>query len=131
MKLLTKQTDYAVRALGYLAGRRGAWIPSGDIARAERIPAAFLRRIMQALIKEGIVTAREGKHGGVSLAAAPTAIHLVRIMELFQGQVSLSDCVVQRDLCPNRATCKLRKKILHAERRLLDDISTTRLSDLI
>lgn len=131
MKLLTKQTDYAVRALGYLAGRRGEWIPSGEIARAECISPSFLRRIMRPLIKEGIVAAREGKRGGVTLAAAPSAVRLVRIMELFQGRVSLSDCVVQKNLCPNRATCKLRKKILHAERRLLDDIRNTRLSDLL
>lgn len=130
MKLLTKQTDYAVRALGYLAGRRGIWVPSGEIARAERIPDAFLRRIMRVLIKEGIVAAREGKRGGVTLASAPSSVRLTRLIELFQGPVTFSECVVQKKLCPNRATCALRKILLRAEGRLVDDIKNTRLSDL-
>ncbi|MCX5778454.1 MAG: Rrf2 family transcriptional regulator [Elusimicrobia bacterium] len=131
MKLITKQTDYAVRALGYLSGRGDTFISSSEIARAENIPASFLRRIMQVLIKAGIVAAREGKNGGVRLAVNPATVRMIQLIELFQGKIELSDCMVRKDICPNRRTCALRTKIQQAERRLFQDIGKTRLSELI
>jgi Rrf2 family protein len=131
MKLLTKRTDYAVRALGYLATHTGQYIASDVIARAENIPSSFLRRVIAILIKEGIVAAKEGKNGGVQLAVQPAAITIVDLMEMFQGKIELSECMVRKDICPNRRSCMLRRKILEAEQRLIKDIEGIRLSDLI
>ena len=55
MKLLTKETDYAVRALVYLAANRDRFVSSREISKEEEIPLPYLRRILQKLREEKIV----------------------------------------------------------------------------
>lgn len=131
MKLITKNTDYAVRALAYLAAHRERFIASDEIAAREKIPAYFLRRVVNTLIKKGILDSKEGKNGGVRLAADPCRITVIGLIKTFQGGIQLSDCMVRKNICPNRSRCLLRKKVLKAERQLSLEIGKIRLSDLI
>ena len=62
MKLLTKNTDYAVRALLHLARRKKEFVSSREISREEKIPLHYLRRILQKLKEEKLVSAREVEH---------------------------------------------------------------------
>ena len=115
MKLFTKQSDYAVRAIVSLARASGAYRSSREIAREERIPLPFLRRILQTLAQHGVVEAREGAAGGVRLARSPRVIRLSDIITHFQGPVQLSECLFHKRLCQNRATCVLRHRIVAIE----------------
>ena len=63
MKLITKNTDYAVRALIYLTRTGEQFVPSREIAEKEGIPLTFLRRIIQELAREGLLETREGRRG--------------------------------------------------------------------
>jgi Rrf2 family protein len=118
MKLLTKESDYAARALLYLAQHRDAYVSTRAIARSEEIPEYFLKRIIQTLIKEGLLDAREGAAGGVSLVRDPATIRISDIIALFQGGIQLSECMFRKKMCPNRARCVLRKRVLAAQAKL-------------
>jgi len=111
MKLLTKDTDYAVRAIVHLARHNDGYIPSREIAAAEGIPLQFLRRILHDLAQAGLVTSREGVAGGVRLHARPRDIRVSDIIRIFQGDIELADCMFRRRICANRAKCVLRKRI--------------------
>ena len=73
MKVLTKDTDYAVRAMMVLAQNHGRRVSSRKISEMQEIPYQFLRRIVQKLAKEGFVETREGSGGGVKLAGMSRA----------------------------------------------------------
>lgn len=111
MRLVTKETDYAIRALLSLARTRDAFVPSAGLSAADGIPLQFLRRILQRLIRAGLVTSREGVAGGIRLARDPSRIKVLDVMRLFQGEVQVSECMFRRKLCANRGTCVLRKRL--------------------
>ncbi len=111
MKLLTKDTDYAVRAIVHLARNTGAYRSSREIALAEGIPLQFLRAILQRLRKAGLVVSREGAAGGVKLDARPEDITVSDIIKIFQGEIRLSECMFRKRLCAHRSTCILRARI--------------------
>lgn len=115
MKLVTKQTDYAVRALLHLARADGRYVSARALAQAERIPLAFLRRILQTLAGAGWVTTREGVGGGVRLAMSPRRIRLSDVIQLMQGPLQLTECLFRKRLCHNRSQCVLRHRILRIE----------------
>ncbi len=133
MKLLTKNSDYAVRALLHLATRkpRGDFIPSRAIAEQGAIPEHFLRRILRTLIKADYIEAREGIKGGVRLARKPDKIALSGILELFQGRIQLSECLFRRKVCPNRADCVLRHRIKSVEDLVTREFSRITIADLV
>ncbi|WP_041463894.1 RrF2 family transcriptional regulator [Pelodictyon luteolum] len=115
MKVLNKNTDYAVRALLSLAGSQGVYLSAKTIATEQDIPYQFLRRLLQELIRHRLVVSREGASGGFKLDRDPDGIALRELIEIFQGPVQVSECLFRKKLCGNRARCVLRHQILRIE----------------
>ncbi|UZJ38964.1 MULTISPECIES: Rrf2 family transcriptional regulator [unclassified Prosthecochloris] len=134
MRVLTKNTDYAVRALLVLGAHEGEYVSARKISEEQGIPYQFLRRILQDLCRHGLVHAKEGAHGGVMLDREPESIRIKEVIEIFQGKIELSECMFRKQLCSNRANCVLRHEILRIEQmvnrefegitigKLLDDL---------
>ncbi|MFH1219996.1 MAG: Rrf2 family transcriptional regulator [Candidatus Eisenbacteria bacterium] len=131
MRLITKETDYAIRAAINLARKPGAFVSSAEISQEEGIPLQFLRRILQRLIREGLVTSREGVAGGIRLKSKPEKIRVLDLVRAFQGEIELSGCMFRRQMCANRATCVLRKRIKTIERGLVEQFGNISIADLL
>ncbi|UZJ40946.1 Rrf2 family transcriptional regulator [Prosthecochloris sp. SCSIO W1101] len=115
MRVLTKNTDYAVRALLVLGAHEGEYVSARKISQEQGIPYQFLRRILQDLCRHGLVQTKEGVHGGVMLDREPEHIRIKDVIEIFQGKIELSECMFRKQLCSNRANCVLRHEILRIE----------------
>lgn len=123
MRLITKNTDYAMRALVLLARTRERLVSVREIAGELGISLAFLRGILQVLNTHGILASSKGKGGGFRLAKPPAQILLADLVAIFQGGLTLRHCLVQAQACPNLGTCLLHTRLLEAERRLQDEIA--------
>jgi len=115
MKLLTKDTDYAIRALLVLARNQKEHVSAREISKTEKIPYSFMRKILLLLYKSGYVDSKEGGKGGFKLKKKPSKISVVDLINLFQGNVQFSECMFRNKICHNRATCVLRKNINRIE----------------
>ncbi len=125
MKLLTKNTDYAVRALLVLAFQE-KYVPAKKIAELQGIPYQFLRGILQQLAHNELVETKLGPTGGVKLLVKPNDIKLSDLIEIFQGGIEFSDCLFRNKICQNRPKCVLRKELLRLEdivKKEFDDIT--------
>ena len=131
MKLLTKNTDYATRALLHLAKHQGDWIPSRRIAETEGIPLTFVRQILGVLVREGLVRSREGAEGGLQLCKDPAQVPLLEVIRLFQGEVEIAACLFHHEICPNRATCVLRRRIEVIRRAVEEQFGAITLASLL
>ncbi|MFH1037642.1 MAG: Rrf2 family transcriptional regulator [PVC group bacterium] len=131
MKLLTKNTDYAVRALICLAREKGRYVSSREIAEREKIPLSYLRRLLQDLAREGLVSSREGAGGGVRLAGDPGRIELIRLIGIFQGKLDLAECLFRNHVCPNRSRCPLRRQLKKIEENVLADLAGITIGGLV
>ncbi|NTV02185.1 MAG: Rrf2 family transcriptional regulator [Chlorobiaceae bacterium] len=123
MKVLNKHSDYALRALIALGMEPGVRKSAKALSEAQGIPYQFLRRILQELIRSGLVSSKEGAGGGVALARAPDEIRVSDVIEIFQGPVQVSECMFRRQLCSNRANCVLRHEIMRIEQVVNDEFS--------
>ena len=131
MKLLTKKTDYTIRALLYLTMNPYNFVSSKTISEVDKIPLQFLRRILQTLTKENFVISKEGISGGVKLKKDPYKIKLTKLMEIFQGNVKFTDCLLRKKLCHNRSKCVLRKRIKKVENKVIDELKNITIGTLI
>lgn len=131
MKLITRNTDYAVRALAYMAGKDGKMISTTELVKALKIPRQFLRSILQKLGREGLVKSYKGIGGGFKLAKRPSSIYIKEVAEVFQGAFSLNECFLGKSICPNRKCCILKKKIDSIERHVVSEISAISIADLL
>ena len=131
MKLVTRDTDYALRALAEIASSESRLVSAAGLVEKVKIPHPFLRKILQILNKKGILKSTKGKSGGFSLAAEPKDIYLLRLMEIFQGKFKLNECLFKRKLCPERFVCPLRKKISNIERYVISELKNVTLASLL
>lgn len=131
MKLLTRDTDYAVRALCCIAGRKGEIVPVSELVEKLKIPGPFLRKLLQILNKKGILKSYKGKGGGFKLAAAPDRIFLIDLMEIFQGPVKLNECMFKKRICPSVRICPLKRKLNSIERYVLAELKFITIASLL
>jgi len=131
MKLLTKNTDYAIRAIMYLAENRECYISSREIAEAEHISIPFVRRILQELTKGGLVETKEGVSGGLKLKKAPKDIAITDVIKIIQGDIQLTECMFQKRLCENRNICVLRNRIKNIEAKVIAEFSDITIKTLL
>jgi len=131
MKIMTRDTDYAVRALCYIAGKKEGVIPVSDLVEALEIPRPFLRKLLQTLQKEGLLESYKGKGGGFVLKATPRNISLLDLIEIFQGPVQINEHIFKKEKCYHTNTCKLKKRIDIAQRHFIEELKSINIAQLI
>jgi len=119
MKLITRDTDYAIRAICFMAKQKKKIVSVLELVKALKIPRPFLRKILQILNKKGLLKSYKGKGGGFALAYPPRDLYLMDLIEVFQGPFSLNECFFKKDSCPNTRSCRLKKKIDLIEKDVL------------
>lgn len=115
MKVLTKNTDYAIRALLALAAKKGSYVSARSIATEHDIPYQFLRGLLQEMIRHDLIVSKEGVQGGFMMKKDPDTISVTQLIEIFQGKVQMSECMFRKQICGNRARCVLRHEIMRIE----------------
>ncbi len=122
---ITRQADYAVRAIYYLTtlgpDSRAA---TSKIAAEQHIPASFLAKIVSQLSVAGLLKTSRGARGGVSLARSPKDISLLDIVEAIDGPIKLNECVGDGS-CAFHDECPMRPIWCDAQNDLVERLSTT------
>src|SRR3990167_7626738 len=111
MKLITRNTDYAVKALRYICRNKGKITSVKDLTYELDIPRPFLRKILQILNKKKLLKSFKGRGGGFMLSSSPEKIFLIDLIEVFQGPFMLNECIFKKEICSNRYNCALKRKI--------------------
>lgn len=104
---ITRQTDYAIRCVLYLAEHPDEVKVVDEIAKAKSIPKVFLAKILQRLSKAGIVRSYRGVKGGFELAKRPKYITILDIIEAIEGPVAMNICAIDRRLCDMSNLCSV------------------------
>ncbi len=132
MKLITRDIDYAVRALIYLADNKNeGTVPVQEMVDELGIARPFLRKIMQLLAKAGIIRSYKGNNGGFRLIKKPEDIYLIDLIEIFQGSFSLNECLLNKDICPNKGNCILKDRVDDIEEKVKTELGSIDLRSLI
>jgi Rrf2 family protein len=106
--VITRATEYAIRAILYLAKQpAGEIVYKKDICENQDITPAFLTKILQPLIKSGIVGSQRGVGGGFYLLKSPAEITLLDIVRAEEGPIHLNHCLAEEQVCSREHTCSV------------------------
>jgi Rrf2 family protein len=130
---ITRQADYAVRAVLYLSNlgpeQRAA---TSQIAQEQRIPPSFLAKIVSQLSVAGILQTSRGARGGVSLARTPDQISMLEVVEAIDGPILLNECVNDHGgTCPFEETCPMQAVWSDAQHELVSRLKSTNFEKFI
>lgn len=129
---ITRQADYAVRAVLYLArlgtDHRAA---TSQIAQEQQIPPSFLAKIVSQLSVAGLLQTSRGARGGVSLARSPEDISLLEVVEAIDGPIMLNECVGSNGVCVFGDDCPMRPVWCDAQAELVNHLKDTTFSQFV
>jgi Rrf2 family protein len=101
----TKQTEYALRALLWLAdtippaAAGGGRQKAAAIAGATGIRPVFAQRVLGQLQRRGFFDARAGRQGGYALARPARRVSLLEVIEAVEGPLATQTCVLREGAC--------------------------------
>lgn len=129
---ITRQADYAVRAVLYLA-RLGTTqrAATSQVAQEQRIPPSFLAKIVSQLSIAGLLHTSRGARGGVTLARDPKDITLLEVIEAIDGPIMLNECVGDSGTCTFDKDCPLRPVWCEAQDELVKRLRGTNFADML
>jgi Rrf2 family protein len=123
---ITRQADYALRAMLYLAqlepGQRAA---TSQIAEEQHIPPSFLAKIISQLSIAGLIHTSRGARGGVSLARTPEEVSILEVVEAIDGPIALNECTHSVSSCAFGESCPLRPLWCDTQADLVDRLRKT------
>ena len=134
--------EYALHTLLNLSLAPDETAPSArDLAAFQRLPLAFMRKLLTQLEKAGLVEGSEGLRGGWKLAREPRKITVLEVAEAAQGPSPLFECREIRGRCalweegaaPRAATsgiCEIHAVMLAAEAAMRRELAKSTLADI-
>ncbi len=129
---ITRQADYAVRAVLHLA-RMGNTerAATSTVAKEQHIPPSFLAKIISQLSIAGLLHTSRGARGGVTLARDPQDITLLEVVEAIDGPIQLNECVGSTGVCNFDDNCPIKPVWCNAQEELVNRLKSTNFADLL
>lgn len=130
MMCLSQTTGYAVRALACLenTGSRPCFIR--DVAECTGVPKAYLARIISRLARQGIVSAKRGYQGGITLVRPARQVSLLEVVEAVEGKEWIGMCLLGTGCCP-KFVCPTQQFWQDIRQRIANKLRQTTLADVI
>ncbi len=102
---LTRQSNYAIRALIYCAVNAPGLSRVADIARAHGISELFLFKLIKPLVDAGLIETVRGRHGGIRLGRPAGQITLLDTIRLTEENFAMAECFEEEVHCPLVDNC--------------------------
>jgi Rrf2 family protein len=116
---LTRESEYALLALGYLAGvPAGTAVSVAEIASARGLPPQFLSKTFQKLARAGIVKGGRGRGRGYTLARAATDIRIGEVLSAIEPPENLDSCLLWQGYCGDANPCPLHHHMKDMHQRI-------------
>jgi Rrf2 family protein len=90
--VFSQTVEYALRAVVHLASVAPAARTTDQIAEATRVPRAYLSKVLQSLIRSGLVNSQRGLGGGMSLGKPPTELTILEVVNAVEPIQRIRTC---------------------------------------
>ncbi|PQD98491.1 transcriptional regulator [Mycobacterium sp. EPG1] len=128
---LTRFTDLGLRAMMLLAAGESAdkRVTTGQIAASAGASENHIAKAVSRLVELGLVEARRGRIGGLSLTDEGRAASVGRLVRELEGDREVVDCQ-GLTTCPLIAACRLRHALAQAKEAFYRELDRYTVADL-
>jgi Rrf2 family protein len=143
MLRLSKKADYALIAMKHLAlnatraearvREGGAGAPSAsarEIAEQYDIPIELLAKVLQRLVRTGLLASTQGTRGGYTLSRPPKSISVADVIQAIDGPFTVTACSTEKHDCEQYSKCSVRDPLWQIRERIVAALGTVTLSEM-
>ena len=131
MLRLSKKADYALMAMKHLAQKGGAPTTSArEIAEQYDIPIELLAKVLQRLVRTGLLVSTQGTRGGYVLSRPSASISVADVIEAIDGPFTVTACSSEKNDCEQFAKCSIRDPLWQIRERIAAALGTVTLAEM-
>ena len=143
MLRLSKKADYALIAMKHLAlnasraearmREGGAGAPSAsarEIAEQYDIPIELLAKVLQRLVRTGLLASTQGTRGGYTLSRPSKSISVADVIQAIDGPFTVTACSTEKHDCEQYSKCSVRDPLWQIRERIVAALGTVTLSEM-
>lgn len=131
MMCLSQTSGYAVRALSCLESDPARPRLIRELAVQTGIPKPYLAKIMHQLTACGLVVARRGYQGGVSLARPAAKVTLLEVVRAVEGEHWIAPCILGLEGCDANHLCVTHQMWSRVRAQVERKLSRTTLAQVV
>ncbi|NLF30508.1 MAG: Rrf2 family transcriptional regulator [Planctomycetes bacterium] len=128
--MISQTAEYALRAVTCLAAAEGGPLTARQIATLTRVPAGYLAKVLQSLVRSGLVESTRGVHGGFRLARRPQEMSILDVVQAVDPLQRIRDCPLHLKAHRHRL-CALHRRLDDAMRHIEEILGAASISDLL
>jgi Rrf2 family protein len=128
---IPRRVDYGLRAIIYLSTQDPEKCCSiAEIAREQNVPKKFLEKIIQDLMRRGLIRSKRGSCGGYTLARMPDQISFYDVIEALEGPIAVNVCMNEELSCDQLPRCAMVGVWSEIQQKVKEVFTRTTLADL-
>ena len=121
---ITQEADYALRIICLLA-QEDRLLDANAIAEDAHITPRFALKILRKLVLGGMVRSFKGAGGGYKLAQSPEDLTMKDVIELIDGEIAISKCLMGDHVCSKQGADKSACAVHHIFDSINRDVTKT------
>jgi Rrf2 family protein len=131
MLRLSKKADYALIAMKHLALRGDCASSSArEIAEQYDIPIELLAKVLQRLVRRGLLASHQGTRGGYTLARVPALMSVADVSQAIDGPGTVTACSTDDVRCDQFEKCNVRDPLWRVRERILAALGECTIAEL-
>lgn len=132
MLRLSKRVEYGLLAMQDMARRPHTVVSAKDVAERYAISQSLLAKVLQQLVRAGVVRSFAGVNGGYVLALDPTTVSIEQVITAIEGSsAALVDCQDTEDHdCASHEHCTIKAPLAILQERINATFRSMSLAEL-
>ena len=131
MLRLSKKADYALIAMKHLAQKSGASSTSArEIAEQYDIPIELMAKVLQRLVRTGLLVSTQGTRGGYTLGRPSATISVADVIQAIEGPFTVTACSTDNSDCEQYGKCSIRDPLWQIRERIVAALGTVTIAEM-
>jgi Rrf2 family protein len=128
--MISQTVEYALRAIVTIAQHEGVACTAQKISAITQVPAPYLSKLMQGLVRAKLVTSKRGLHGGFVLTKEPTELTVWEVVDAVEPIKRIRECPLGIG-SHDGTLCPLHRRLDHAMELVEDSFRATTVAELL
>ena len=131
MLRLSKKADYALMAVRHLALKSGPSSASArEIAEQYDIPIELMAKVLQRLVRAGLLISTQGTRGGYTLGRPASSISVADVIQAIDGPFTVTACSTEKNDCEQYSKCSIRDPLWQIRERIAATLGTVTIAEM-
>ena len=132
MLRLSKKADYALIAMKHLSRLPGdgGSACAREIAEQYDIPLELMAKVLQRLVRSGLLVSTQGTRGGYTLQRASESISVADVIQAIDGPFTVTACSTDDHDCEQFQKCSIRDPLWRLRERIVQALGTVSVAEL-